>query len=268
LSKFFTSLALTAPPSFVVETVINELHTLCGAAPVDVQIALPVLQKSQKGFILTVNGIDVVVVLMAEPMPSEAYDVAASGSIVWRDAKATLAANTAHVVVATMLDANSHQEALASAFAVTVVTAAIIRLTNATGVVFNPALTAFPAQDFHDMAVELAQKRMIPEMLWVSLDFIRGEKTASGKPKIGISTTGLLPFIGREIEFMPVAWPPGQVAQRVLSLAQYLILNGPVINNGDTVGNTPSEELQVFYRAEGHWMKSAVLSISAAGEQL
>lgn len=163
-----------------------------------------------------------------------------------------------------MRDATSHPEALAWAFAVTVVSAAVTRLTQAIGVIFNPALTAFPAQSFHDMAQELAQKRQIPEMLWVSIDFIRGANTASGQPTVGLSTMGLLPFIGREIEFAPVAWQPGEVAQRVLGLCQYRILNGLVIKDGDTVGNTPAEQLRVTY-AKGTRLPVPVLKI-VAGE--
>jgi Domain of unknown function (DUF4261) len=262
MSKFISYVALSVQATFDAQAIVSALEAVCDAAPVEISVAQANLKESKQGFILSVNGVDVVVLSMPEPLPFDAYDAAASGSMLWREAKPMLAQNKAHVVVATLRDATSHPEALAGAFAVTVVSAAVIKLTQAIGVIFNPALTAFPAQSFHDVAVELAQKRQIPEMLWVSLDFLRGPNTASGQPTVGLSTMGLFPFIGREIEFDPVPWQPGEVAQRVLGLCQYLILNGLVIGDGDTVGNTNEEKLEVTY-AQGRRLSVPVLKIVA-----
>jgi hypothetical protein len=264
MSKFISYVALSMPPTFDAQTIFDALKAVCATAPAEITIAQASLKESKQGFILSVNGVDVVVLSMPEPLPFDAYDAAASGSMLWREAKPQLGQNKAHVVVATMREAKTHPEALAGAFAVTIVSAAVIRLTQAIGVIFNPALTAFPAQVFHDMAVELAQKRQIPEMLWVSLDFLRGPNTASGQPTVGLNTMGLFPFIGREIEFDPVPWAPGEVAQRVVGLCQYLILNGLVIKDGDTVGNTNEEKLRVSY-AQGTRLPAPVLKITAVG---
>jgi hypothetical protein len=247
MSKFISYIALSVPSSFEAGATIHALKQVCATAPVEMAIAQAQLKESQNGFILSVNGVEVVVLNMAEPLPPNAYDAAASGSMLWRDAKQQLAQNRAHVVVASLRDSTSHAEALASAFAVTVVSAGVIQQTRAIGVIFNPALTAFPAQSFYDMAVELAQKRQIPEMLWVSIDFMRGPNTAAGQPTVGLSTMGMFPFIGREIEFEPMPWQAGEVAQRVLGLCQYLILNGPVVKDGDTVGNAPNEKIVATY---------------------
>ena len=54
-------------------------------------------------------------------------------------------------------------------------------------------------------------------------------------------------------------------ATRVLGLCQYLILNGPVIGDGDVVGNTVEEKLRVIH-AQGTRLPVPVLKISAGTE--
>ena len=266
MTKFICYAALSIPAAFDAQAVVDEVKAVCGLAPVEIAIAQASLKEGKQGFILSINGVEVVALSMPEPLPVDAYEAAASGAMLWREAKQQLEQNKAHVVVATMRDATSHPEALAGAFAVTVVCAAVIRLTHAIGVIFNPADTAFPAQSFHDMAVELAQKRQIPEMLWCSLNFVPGDELPGGKRKVGAVATGLFPFIGRDLEFEPVVWSPGEVAKRMLGLAQYLILNGPVIGDGDNVGSTPDEKLTARLKERGQWLPYPVIVVSLGGE--
>lgn len=58
-------------------------------------------------------------------------------------------------------------------------------------------------------------------------------------------TKGLAPFAGREIEFAPSTWAPMQMAGRVIGTALYLMQHGPVIKDGDTLGASERERLNV-----------------------
>lgn len=265
MNNFFTSIALSNASIFSAQDVAQELARLCGSAPLALEIVQPSLRTNPHGFILSVNGVEVAVLPLNEPLPRDGYEAAAEGSILWPNAKTALGANKAHVVVAALRAAGSHGEALAAAFAVTVIAAAVIRRTDAIGAVFNPALTAFPADQFVGIAIGLAQQRQIPEMLWVSLAFRPGQPAPDGQPTVGLTTLGLSAFAGREIEFLPVAWQPGHVAGRVLGLAQYLILHGPVIKDGDTVGDTPAERIAVHLADRGVWLKTPVMILSVGG---
>lgn len=287
MSKFFASIALSGTANLAPRDVMEELPKICGAAPLDLALTQPSFATAPAGFILSVNSVEVVVLPMPEPLPPDAYTLAARSSLVWREAERQFAASKAHVVIAALREADTHAEALASAFAVTVVAAAVIScvervglrraladpvdplgftpLIRALGVVFSPALTALPSADVVTLARNLAQKGEIPDVLWVSINFVPGAIRADGGEEIGLVTRGLSAFVGREIEFLPVAWTPGELARRVFGLAQYLILRGPVIKDGDTVGDTPSERITVRLLESGQWFKGPVMALSAAG---
>ena len=53
------------------------------------------------------------------------------------------------------------------------------------------------------------------------------------------------PFIGREIEWMPVPMDPADVAERLLSKCGYLIGQGPVMRDGEPVGLSAKERIAV-----------------------
>jgi hypothetical protein len=58
-------------------------------------------------------------------------------------------------------------------------------------------------------------------------------------------TQGLEPFVGREIQHPPNGDGPAELYNRVLGLATYLIQNGPVIAEGDTIGASQAERIRV-----------------------
>ncbi len=52
---------------------------------------------------------------------------------------------------------------------------------------------------------------------------------------------------GREIEFEPVALPPETVYDRVCGVVSYLLTQGMVLKDGDTVGISAREKIRVRY---------------------
>ena len=67
----------------------------------------------------------------------------------------------------------------------------------------------------------------------------------------GIFTQGLRMFSGHEIEFPPSDFPAANVGQRVLTLAEFLISQGLVVNDGDTVGTDKDERTRVKFADRG-----------------
>jgi hypothetical protein len=50
-----------------------------------------------------------------------------------------------------------------------------------------------------------------------------------------------------EFESKNAGESPGELRERFLGLAGYLVENGPVINDGDTVGQDANERIRVVY---------------------
>jgi hypothetical protein len=68
-----------------------------------------------------------------------------------------------------------------------------------------------------------------------------GERTSSGFTA-GMAALGLM-----ELETQHCPEPPGELKDRLLGLAGYLLENGPVIRDGDTVGEDANEKIRVVY---------------------
>jgi hypothetical protein len=77
------------------------------------------------------------------------------------------------------------------------------------------------------------------------------ERLADGRPGVGALTMGLRTFAGRELHFHPVA---AEDANRIASycerLGWYLLANGPVLGDGDTLEFEPGQAIRVTYGVE------------------
>ena len=102
----------------------------------------------------------------------------------------------------------------------------------------------------------------MPDTLWTRISFLRGAPVPGGTPTVAAFTTGLAAFIGREIEFQPAPLQPVEVAQRLVGLCQYLIVNGPVIRDGETVGLSEREKIRVRHAPAGQRPGVPVLLMS------
>ncbi|WIW44632.1 DUF4261 domain-containing protein [Bradyrhizobium sp. 62B] len=66
--------------------------------------------------------------------------------------------------------------------------------------------------------------------------------------KIGAVTIGLSAFVDREIEFVTAKLTLSGLFDKVAGLSAYLIEHGSVVKDGDTIGASASERIQVRYR--------------------
>lgn len=235
---------------------------MAGSAPISVAVVSESLAAPNSGFVVSVNAIPVSVIFMDREIPPDAWETAAKSSLTWPNASDVFAASRSHIVVAALSSSVSHSSALAGAVAVTMVAGALAKLLPIVGSIFAESNAVVEGSSIATMAEDFAQKREIPEILWVSLHFFRSEHLYSGVPLVGALTTGLFPFIGREIEFEPAALRPTEVAQRVFGLCQYLMLNGLVIKDGDTVGNTLEEKIIATFVSEGRRSGVPVLRLT------
>lgn len=55
---------------------------------------------------------------------------------------------------------------------------------------------------------------------------------------VSLTTGGLEPFVGYEVEVWNAPHPVSFVGERMSGALRYLLINGPVINHGDTIGDT------------------------------
>lgn len=211
---------------------------------------------------LAVNGQAVVIMMVDDPLPPDAWEPAARRAS-W-NAGPALAEGYAHAVIALIDAADTHAKALNGAAAVTIVLAALAAILPAKAAVFTEAETVQKPSVLADHVRHLLEGQ-IPIPLWVGLALTHAEPSPEGARRISVSTTGLRPFAGREIEFLPTSLDPMEVGRRIIGLAAYLVGNGPVIRDGDTVGMSNDERIAVTYADEGSRPGVPVMLLSVSG---
>jgi hypothetical protein len=92
-----------------------------------------------------------------------------------------------------------------------------------------------------------ASRKNLPVWLWVNFRLSSDVKTGWT-----ISTDGLEAFDLREIESKDANVPGRQLFGMVIGMADYLMKNGPVIKDGDTVGDSPAHNIRVHH-APSFW---------------
>lgn len=67
---------------------------------------------------------------------------------------------------------------------------------------------------------------------------------------VSLSTAGLLPFVGREVECWNAPGTLDFVGNKLNGVLRYLLINGPVIRNGDTIGEVEGDRSIRIYHGE------------------
>lgn len=155
----------------------------------------------------------------------------------WPDFAET-GASAAHVVVF-VNGASSTAEALT---ALTRLVAAVNASTGALGVYWGAALHLVRADVFNGMAQEMLADDTHPLHLWVSFQAMAENGRSS------LATAGMEQFGLMDLEIMESPREVGELREFAMNIATYLIDNGPVLNDGETVGGSADERYVVRHR--------------------
>jgi Domain of unknown function (DUF4261) len=140
--------------------------------------------------------------------------------------------------------------------------AALTELAPAIAVVWTNGNALTEAKEFQSAARNLADRKL-PVLAWMSVAVFDGPPAKTGARTTAMYTTGLAPFVGREIEFLPSTWPPTQIADRAIGTAQYLMERGPVIKDGETLGTSRCEKVRISLVAAGLCIGKPIFELSA-----
>ncbi|AWM02562.2 DUF4261 domain-containing protein [Bradyrhizobium amphicarpaeae] len=161
-------------------------------------------------------------------------------AMTWPESKAVAAQHRGHVIVS-MLGKNE-QPLVAARVTTAVIGALIATMPEARGVVWSGQV-ARPADLWLETSTySFAPYPDYPFRLWIDiLPFRSGAK-------IGAITMGLTAFVGREIELVTGKLTLSALFDKVAGLSVYLIEHGSVVKDGDTIGASASERIQVRHK--------------------
>lgn len=177
---------------------------------------------------------------MGAPIPWSELEGPCQTSWWWETACQDLQAHPNHFVVAVMGAAG---DPLDAALQLTDLVAAVLETTPALGVYWGSGTLVTQRELFLDLARE-AGRETPPIMAWVDIRvFPNDDGTRT------VFTTGLDAFGLMEIESEGARGESEEIWAFVQNLASYLLNQGPVINDGDTVGPDAAERIKVRFAA-------------------
>ena len=201
----------------------------------------PAVTKGDGGAI----GIDlaghgsVMSMVMPAPIPDPDLTAGVERAWLWPDAEAELAGHTAHLAVTTFAGPDDPVD---RAKLLTYCVAAVLHACpQALGVYWGDAETVILGKLFVDMATKLLPDEL-PVYLWVNLMVGPGPKGVTGG-----ATRGLAGLGHKEFETDSCPLPPGELRERLHDFTQYVLANGPVVRDGDTIGADERAEIRAKY---------------------
>lgn len=213
----------------------------------------PTDSKQQEGIVsFEIGSSSIILGKMPAPFPWSDLEGPCATSLLWPKAAEELKSHQIHwiVTVSGELDELELSRLLTQATASLMATCP-----SALGVYWANATMIVPKQIF----IEFAQ-RILPHIapldVWVDFRVGKdGPHTSAG------FTSGMRALGHMEFEAQGSPEPPGELRERFLSLARYVVDNGPVINDGDTIGEDASERIRVVYSKSEFGHKEQVMRL-------
>lgn len=151
-----------------------------------------------------------------------------------------------HMTIASDLDCETAEfvDIRQSAKAMTMMLAVIAKSGTCAGVMNVAQGCAYTEPFLNELVGPLGQDE-VPIKLFVWTAFPNTTTDA-----ITLSTAGMLPFVGREVEVWNAPGTLEFVGEKLNGMLRYLLIEGPVIRHGDTIGEAPGDRSIRIYHEE------------------
>lgn len=192
---------------------------------------------------------------MPGPIPWSDLSGPASAAWHWKEAPEVLRAHQSHFLVGLLRE--NEQPPLNSAIMLTLLTASVIQCApECTGVYWASGTAVTPAERFATSAAQMSPGEL-PLFSWVEFRVFGGREPDTWS----VFTTGMTALGLLEIEVRNSLAQRSALVERVYDIAHYLTQAGPVLMDGDTLGESASERIQVHHRPSAWDREGPVLLI-------
>lgn len=210
-------------------------------------------EKSPASLSFSIGDDHVIYGLMGAPIPWSDIEPLCTHAAFWPNAAREMKKHARHVIVTVMSEGDR-------AKMMTILTQATIALIDSCegviGVYWCNSAHVFPPGDFTEIACTFLPNGM-PLPIWVNFCVSQNPDGSSAG-----FTQGLAAFDLMELETVKSPEPAEELRNRFLGLADYLISNGPVIKDGDTVGEDAVEKIRVTYEASAFGSEGRVMRLN------
>jgi hypothetical protein len=233
MAVMFCTVAFNDPPLLEAEAVERRLAEFWPDLP---ECAEPDMKDGALSF--RVGEAFVVIGVMSAPIPWTDLEGPCAASVLWPGAGSVLRAHKERAVVTVMAEVNPVE---LSKLLTQVAAAVMAASPEALGVYWGNAALLAPKDLFIDFAREFLPDRL-PLHIWIDVRVGKdGDATCAG------FTRGLAAFEHMEFETRNAPEPPGELRNRLMSLARHVLESGPVISGRDAVGESREERIRIVY---------------------
>lgn len=173
---------------------------------------------------------------MPAPIPNQEAEENAEGNLLWPNGREEAAKHRSHVIVTNM---GTSGTPVAAAVALSRLALVALNLFDGLGVYWGSASVCHSRPIFEDFCQDLSEEQ-IPVPMWLRLQFFRPSDEELGLYTLGMKAFGLM-----EIEVDQCSLDAEELMDFVCNIAHYLIQNGPIIADGNTVGGTEEQRILV-----------------------
>lgn len=171
------------------------------------------------------------------PIPTGEAEKCADQNFLWLNGKDEAAKHQSHVIVTSI--GSDEQTPVQSAIMVSRLALVALNLFDAIGVYWGNASVCNSRKVFEGFCENMSEEH-VPVPMWVRLQVVRASDDEIGMYTLGMDQFGLM-----DIEVDRCRMNLKQLAAFVGDMAHYLIQRGPVINDGDTAGESDEERVLI-----------------------
>lgn len=191
-------------------------------------------EEMEEAYFLVIDDYKVMVAPFSYAMPIEIVMQGATRNYLWDDALDAVIQHTSHVAISIVEGPGKPlEEGILLAKLLSVAT----EQTGATAIYTNDVLYE---ADMYYKETENLRDDVLPmvNLVWVDIDF---EEDGT----ISLYTSGMEEFDQLNVEFLHCPWDPERAWNYILSVANYILVSGKELTDGDSVGRTEEEQLIV-----------------------
>lgn len=196
------------------------------------------VKKEENTLSFDMGHMSIAMGMMPGPIPDDSWAPPERQTWIWPDATGEMQDHRTHLIVTVIGDATPLEQSQL----LTMVTASLLATCgNPAGVLWGEAgLLVSPAM-FREVALE-ALPIELPLCIWVSIHLGKNEDGTTVGFTRGLQGLDVMDFVTEN-----ATDEPADLCERFYGLADYLLTNGPVIEDGHTIGEDADERIQICF---------------------
>ena len=179
-----------------------------------------------------------IIALVTAPIPWSELEGPCATAWYWPDACQELEKHVSHVIVSLISPSG---DLISQALTLTKLVGSVSSLSDSAGIYWGSGSLVHSPETFMDLSSDINRENL-PLLLWIDFRLIRDSEN-----KYSLITTGLDNFDLMEIEIINSTSDPESVMEFGISITNYLMENGPIIRDGDTIGSSASQRIKVNF---------------------